>query len=115
MPVGVWICYSGFELARENIDMLMGAAATDARQAQLTELLAEHADVRGVRRLVARYHGTHLDVVAEVVADPSLTLRDAQSLRSRLEDTLMTQADVERVNVHISCMPSVITEEHQNI
>lgn len=101
VPIGAWIVVSGFELARDNMRLLMGEVADEARHRELSAIASGVADVYSVHELIARHHGTHLDVSLHVVVDPQLPLRDAHEIGQRVYVRLMQEPDVAAANVHL--------------
>lgn len=101
IPTAGWIAWSGFALARDNVALLMGSAATQKRRRQLGRLVAEVPGVESFHDLVARHHGTHLDVTVHVVLDPDLSLRVAHDIGDAVSAALHRQPDVSRVAIHL--------------
>ena len=101
IPIGAWIIASGFGLARENMRLLMGEVASLERHESLMRLVQAVPGVISGHELVARHHGTHLDVVVHVVVDPDLPLRDAHDIGHQAYIRLMNEPDVAAANVHL--------------
>ncbi len=101
LPAGIWVAWGGFELARDNIDMLMGASAEEDRMAELEARIRSVPGVLEHHQLVARHHGTLLDVHVHVTLDERLTLRDAHDIGEAVEHALESEPDVARATVHL--------------
>ncbi len=101
IPVALWIGWSGFDLARENIRLLMGESPDEPRRAALAAVAREVAGVRSVHHLRARYHGVELDVLLHVVVDSELSLRRAHDIGHAVEDRLIEERDVCHVVAHV--------------
>lgn len=101
LPIAAWIAWSGLELARENIRLLMGEAPPDKRQQELCGLAAQVPGVRNAHDLRAHFLGTELQVHLHIVVDASLSVKQAhdigEAVRMRLED----EPDVGHCSVHI--------------
>ncbi len=101
LPVGLWVGWSGFSLAQENIGFLMGEAPENERRRELEEIAASVEGVESVHGLVARHHGAELDVLIHAVVDPALALRDAHDIGHRVESRLLEERDVCHAVVHV--------------
>lgn len=104
IPLGLWVGWSGFDLARENIRLLMGEAPPEARQKELAELAGSVPGVIRVHHFRARYHGLALDVLLDVVVDPELSLRRAHAIGHAVERRLITEPDVCNVVAHVDVL-----------
>lgn len=101
IPVGLWVGWAGFDLARENIKLLMGEAPPEARREELLAIAREIPGVDSAHQLRARYHGLELDVLLHVVVDPDLTLRRAHDIGHAVERRLIAEDDVCHAVVHV--------------
>lgn len=101
LPMAGWIAWAGWQLASDNVTLLMGGAASDRRHRQLGALVASVPGVQSFHDLVARHHGTHLDVSVHVVLDSTLPLRKAHDIGDAVARTLEQEADVSHVSVHL--------------
>lgn len=105
IPVGLYVGWAGFDLARENIKLLMGEAPPEARREDLVEVARAVPGVRSVHDLRARYHGLELDVLLHVVVDPALTVRRAHDIGQAVEARLIAEDDVCHAVVHLDVEP----------
>jgi cation diffusion facilitator family transporter len=101
LPIAVWIAWSGVELARANIKLLMGEAPPDERQSELVVLANSVEGVINAHDMRAQYMGTHLHVHVHVVVDPALTVKQAHDIGEAVRLKLETQPDVQHCSVHI--------------
>lgn len=101
IPVALWVGWSGFDLARENIRLLMGAAPPEQRQQELLDVARQVPGVRSVHDLRALFHGTQLDVLVHVVVDPELTVRRAHDIGHAVERRLIDESDVCHAVAHV--------------
>jgi cation diffusion facilitator family transporter len=101
IPTAGWIARSGFLLARDNVQVLMGSRTSARRQRELGEVVSAVAGVESFHGLVAKHHGTHLDVTVHVVLDESLPLRQAHDIGDTVSAALMAEPDVAHVAVHL--------------
>lgn len=105
LPIGLWIGASGISLARDNIGFLMGEAPPAERREALLRIAREVPGVRAARALRARYHGTELDVLVDVLVDPSITLREAHDIGHAVETRLVAEPDVCHAIAHVDVEP----------
>lgn len=100
-PAAFWIGWSGFSLAKENIDLLMGVAPDPARQAQLLAIATGSDGVLQAHDLVAHHLGTHLSIHVHIVVDGGLSVRQAHDIGEGVRERLMREVDVGHCSVHI--------------
>lgn len=100
-PVALYIGYSGFELARENIRYLMG----EAPEAEvLDELRAKAAKVAGVievGRLRAQFAGPSLHVEVDILIGDKLSATQGHDIAVEVQHSLEGHDLVGQVYVHI--------------
>lgn len=101
LPVAAWIGWSGFNLARENIDLLMGKSPPNARRAALLRIAETTPGVLGAHDLRAHHLGTHLSVHVHIAVDHELSLRAAHDIGEQVRRRLEAQDDVGDCSVHI--------------
>lgn len=101
LPIGLWIGWSGIELGRENLRLLMGEAPSDERQAELVRMAGVIDGVESVHELRAHHFGSHLRVHLHVVVDPNLTVGQAHDIGDAVRLRLETEPDVAGCAVHL--------------
>jgi cation diffusion facilitator family transporter len=99
--VSVLVVYQGFEIGRENVSYLIGAAPSDEQRRQVADVLRSHPAVSGVHDLVVFYDGTDLEVEAHVEVDGELTLIEAHDIETELVMSLRRLEDVGDVHLHL--------------
>jgi len=101
IPVALYIGYSGFELARDNIRYLMG----EAPEAEiLDELRASAAQVPGVievGRLRAQFAGPSLHVEVDILIGDKLSATQGHDIAVEVQHSLERHELVGQVYVHI--------------
>jgi cation diffusion facilitator family transporter len=99
--VGIYILYSAYVVATENIDYLMGKAPQpDIHE----EILASARRVDGVVEVDdvrAHYVGTFIHVELTARVDPHLPTRDSHSIAEDVRHSVEELPDVSRAFVHI--------------
>ncbi len=106
--VSLLVVYQGVEIARENVDYLVGAAPTPEKRAEITQTLRSHPHVEGVHDLTVFYDGILLEVEVHVEVDGEMPFRRAHDIESELVSRLRTLEDVGDAHVHLD--PSGIGE-----
>ena len=99
--VSVLVIYQGIEIARENVDYLVGAAPTDEKRTEIRQELKAHDGVEGLHDLTAFYDGTLIEVEVHVEVDGEMTIRQAHDLESELVDDLRALDDVGDAHIHL--------------
>ena len=106
--VSLLVIYQGVEIARENVDYLVGAAAGPEKRAEIMQALRSHPDVEGIHDLTVFYDGTVLEVEVHVEVDGDMPFRRAHDVESELVSRLRALEDVGDAHVHLD--PSGIGE-----
>lgn len=100
-PIALWIGWSGFSLARENIDLLMGVAPPAARQRELLDHARAVRGVVNVHDLRAQHLGTEISVHVHVEVPGDLTVREGHDIGEEVRRRLLAEPDVGHCSVHI--------------
>jgi len=101
LPVAAWIGVSGFRLARESIELLMGTAPPRPWQDELRAAVVDMPGVRGVAALRARSFGDGTHVWVEIRVDPQLTVGQAHDLGEAVERRLLEREGICDAVVHV--------------
>ena len=92
----------------DSVKALMDSSVNDLYGEQITEIVDNVADVRGVRKLRTRHIGKKIWVDLDILVDPNSTMdegnRVAESVKTALKRKI---ADLERVMVHLKPMESM--------
>lgn len=101
LPVAAWIGFSGFRLARESIELLMGTAPSRPWQDELRAMVAQQPGVRDVANLRARSFGDGTHVWVEIRVDPQLTVGQGHDLGEAVERRLLEREGICDAVVHV--------------
>lgn len=101
LPAAVWIGWSGVDLARENVDVLMGIAPSSQRQVELLELARRPLGIIEAHDLVAHSTGTGYSIHVHVTVDGDLTVREGHDLGEEVRLLLLAEPDVSHCSVHV--------------
>lgn len=99
--VAVYVGWSGFALARENVSLLLGRAVAAPRHGELVARASAVEGVRAVRRLVATQAGAMIHVVVDVAVDPDLSVARAHDIAHAVEAALTDEEDVQTAVAHV--------------
>lgn len=105
LGVALYIGWSGLGLARENVTLLMGAAAPPERREHLERVVRQVAGVDDVAGLVVTWHGNELHVQAEIRVAKHLPIVDAHAIAHEVEECMRRENEVGRVIVHVEPSP----------
>lgn len=106
IATAIYVGVSGVRLARENIGLLLGAAAPRARTESL-RAVAENVDgVDGVDELIATWAGPALHVQVDIAVGGQRSVREAHDIAHAVEARLVVEPDVARVVVHVGPSPT---------
>jgi ferrous-iron efflux pump FieF len=108
LPVAAWIGISGFRLARESIELLMGTAPPRPWQDELRAAVAGMPGVLDVANLRARSFGDGTHVWVEIRVDPQLTVGQAHDLGETVEGRLLEREGICDAVVHVD---AAVTDE----
>lgn len=101
IAVAAYIAFAAVELGRENIALLMGAAAPAGRHEELRAIAVKVPGVRRVDSLVATWSGALLMVHCDIAVDRSLSLLEAHAIGHAVEAALLAEDDVSHTHVHV--------------
>ncbi len=99
--VSVLVIYQGLSVSRENVDYLVGRAATESRQREIRETALSHPNVHGVHDFKAFYDGTDVEVEMHVEIDSDHTLAEAHDIESEVAADVRSIDYVGDVHVHL--------------
>jgi len=101
LPVALWIGWSGFRLARENIDLLMGHAPPRSRQVELAALATSIPGVVALSDLRAQHLGAQFSLHIRVHVPGELTVAAGHDIGERVRERLEAEADVGHCSVQV--------------
>lgn len=99
IPVGIYIAFAGFRLARENVDRLMGVAPTRERIEELEGLIGEVVGPNRPFVLTGHLLGSQLQLEVSLEVDGNSTVRAASEVERAVFDRLEREDDVVHVVV----------------
>jgi cation diffusion facilitator family transporter len=99
--VSLGIVYTGYEIVRDNVNYLVGAAPPDDLTAEILERALEHPEVRGAHDVVAHYVGPEIDVSLHIEVEGDMTLFEAHDIESAVVESIRDLPEVDDVFVHV--------------
>ncbi|ERG95365.1 cation diffusion facilitator family transporter [Haloquadratum walsbyi] len=99
--VSVGIFYTGYEIVRDNISYLVGAAPPEALRREILEEALRHPDVRGAHDVIAHYVGPEVDVSLHIEVEGNLTLTEAHNIESAVVESVEDLRSVDDAFVHV--------------
>jgi cation diffusion facilitator family transporter len=99
--VSVGIFYTGFEIVRDNVSYLVGAAPPEDLRREIIERALEHPRVRGAHDVVAHYVGPEVDVSLHIEVEGHMSLFEAHDIESEVVESIRAIPEVDDVFVHV--------------
>ena len=99
--VSVGILYTGYEIVRDNVNYLVGAAPPEDLRVDILRRAFEHPDVKGAHDVVAHYVGPEIDVSLHIEVEGDMTLLDAHDIETEVIESIRALPQVDDVFVHV--------------
>jgi cation diffusion facilitator family transporter len=99
--VAVGIIYTGYEVVRDNVAYLVGAAPPEELRREILERALAHDQVRGAHDVIAHYVGPEIDVSLHIEVEGELTLYEAHDIETEVIQSIKSLPEVDDVFVHV--------------
>ncbi|MFB6268888.1 MAG: cation diffusion facilitator family transporter [Halobacterium sp.] len=99
--VALGILYTGYEIVRDNVNYLVGAAPPADLREEILERALAHPDVEGAHDVVAHYVGPEVDVSLHVEVEGEMTLYEAHDIETEIMESVRAIPEVDDVFVHV--------------
>ncbi|WP_324664027.1 cation diffusion facilitator family transporter [Haloarcula sediminis] len=99
--VAAGILYTGYEVVRDNVAYLVGAAPPEDLRREILERALEHPQVRGAHDVIAHYVGPEIDVSLHIEVEGELTLYEAHDIETEVIQSIQALPEVDDVFVHV--------------
>jgi len=99
--VSVGIFYTGYEIVRDNVSYLVGAAPPEELRREIIERALGHPEVRGAHDAVAHYVGPEIDVSLHIEVEGHMSLFEAHDIESEVVESIRAIPEVDDVFVHV--------------
>ena len=101
LVVAIGIVYTGYEVVRDNVNYLVGAAPPEDLRAEIVRRALDHPDVEGAHDVIAHYVGPEIDVSLHVEVEGDRTLREAHGIESDVVKSIEDLPEIDDVYVHV--------------
>jgi cation diffusion facilitator family transporter len=99
--IAFYILYSGFRMAKENIDYMMGASPPRELLHEIRKSASSVKDVKRIEKVRAHYIGDRVHAEVEIVLSKSLTPEQTHKIGVEVQKAVERMDLVERAFVHI--------------
>ena len=99
--VSIGILYTGYEIVRDNVNYLVGAAPPEDLRVEIVTRALSHPDVQGAHDVIAHYVGPEVDVSLHIEVEGELTLLEAHDIESAVVQSIREIPAVDDVFVHV--------------
>jgi cation diffusion facilitator family transporter len=99
--VGLAIFYTGLEVARDNLDYLVGAAPSEELRTEILRRALAHPEVEGAHDVIAHYVGPEIDVSLHIEVQGDRTLLEAHEIETEVMASIRELPEVDDVYVHV--------------
>jgi len=99
--VSFGILYTGYEIVRDNVNYLVGAAPPEDLRSEIVALALAHPEVEAVHDVIAHYVGPEIDVSLHVEVEGDMTLLEAHDVETSIVESIRAIGQVDDVFVHI--------------
>ena len=99
--VAMFIFKTGYEVARENLDYLMGRSASKEFDEKLKSLTLEIKGVKGINDLRSHYVGNKFHIEIHIEVDKDLNTVASHDIGNQVRFTLEKIEEVQKVFVHV--------------
>ncbi len=99
--VATFILKTGYDVAKENIDFLMGKAADKCLIEEIAKLALETKDVTGINDLKSYYVGDKLHIEIHIELDKNMTLEQSHDVGKEVQHKIEGLPQIQQAFVHI--------------
>ena len=99
--VAVGILYTGYEIIRDNVNYLVGAAPPDDLREEILQRALAHPKVHGAHDVIAHYVGPEVDVSLHIEVEGEMTLHKVHDIETAIVEDVRSIPEVDDVFVHV--------------
>jgi cation diffusion facilitator family transporter len=99
--VAAGILHTGYEIVRDNVNYLVGAAPPDDLRNEIIDRALDHPDVEGAHDVVAHYVGPEVDVSLHIEVEGEMTLHEVHDIETGIVERVREIPEVDDVFVHV--------------
>jgi len=101
IAVSVGILYTGYEIVRDNVGYLVGAAPPEDLRREILDRALSHHEVRGAHDVIAHYVGPEVDVSLHIEVEGERSLFEAHDIETEVVESIRALPAVDDVFVHV--------------
>ncbi|SHG54628.1 cation diffusion facilitator family transporter [Halobaculum gomorrense] len=101
VAVSLGILYTGYEIVRDNVGYLVGAAPPEDLREEILDRALSHPEVRGAHDVVAHYVGPEVDVSLHIEVEGARSLFEAHDIETEVVESIRAIPAVDDVFVHV--------------
>ncbi len=101
LVVALGILYTGYEIVRDNVNYLVGAAPPEDLREEILDRALAHPTVEGAHDVVAHYVGPEVDVSLHVEVEGEMSLYEAHDIETEIIESVREIPEVDDVFVHV--------------
>ncbi len=99
--VGIYVFYTGYKIAKENTDFLMGASAKKDDIEKIKQVIDSFSEVISFHNLKAQYLGEKLQVTVHCEVKKDISAIELHNLETKISRKIESLELVEKALVHI--------------
>jgi len=99
--IATFILRSGYQIAKENIDYLMGKAADDNLILEIANIALKIDGVKGLNELKSHYVGNKFHIEIHIDVDKNISTEMSHRIGLNVQDAISSLAEISKVFVHI--------------
>lgn len=100
LGIGLFIAWTGWQIGRKAIDMLMDREIEEENRQKISEIIMAHPDVKGLHDLRTRRAGMQIYISFDVELAPSLTLEAAHDITRDIDMALLEEFPNAEIIIH---------------
>jgi ferrous-iron efflux pump FieF len=98
--IAVYVLFNAWKILRDAVDLLMDHEITDAERQQITQLVLNHPQVKGMHDLRTRRSGTTVFIQLHLELDAEFTLQHAHDVTEQVGQAVSALFDEAEVIIH---------------
>ncbi len=99
--IAIFILRSGYQIAKENIDYLMGRAANESLILEIANTALRIEGVRGLNELKSHYVGNKFHIEIHIDVDKHITTESSHRIGLEVQNAIADLPEISKVFVHI--------------
>jgi len=99
--IGIFVIYSGYKIASENIDYLMGASAPLQYLKQIKKAALSIKGVTGIHDVKAHYVGNYIHVEIHVEVDMNTSTKVSHDIGEKVQHKIERLSFIDKAFIHI--------------